>query len=162
GGGVRAVAGAAVVAGDPGQGLAVAAAGGLGSGGGGDGPLGRHLFGDGVRGDPARALARIADRPALLRDGGGAGRGGGDGGVVAAAAAGRRAARALPVLQGGAGVAHARRSAVSARHDLLAKAQELLIRKDGPLTRELVLTPGNFGLGKVPARLAPTKTTSMV
>ena len=33
---------------------------------------------------------------------------------------------------------------------------------DGPLTRELVLTPGGFGLGQVPARLEPDATTTMV
>lgn len=35
-------------------------------------------------------------------------------------------------------------------------------RKDGPLTRDLALTAGGFGLGKVPARLAPDATTTMV
>ncbi|HEX9682506.1 MAG TPA: molybdopterin-dependent oxidoreductase [Acidimicrobiales bacterium] len=33
---------------------------------------------------------------------------------------------------------------------------------DGPLTDELVRTPGRFGLGQVPTRLAPDATTSMV
>ena len=33
---------------------------------------------------------------------------------------------------------------------------------DGPLSRELLLAPGKFGLGKTPARLAPDATTSMV
>ncbi|HVU18601.1 MAG TPA: nitrate reductase [Candidatus Didemnitutus sp.] len=32
----------------------------------------------------------------------------------------------------------------------------------GPMTSELVLHPGDFGLGRVPARLAPSSTTSMV
>ncbi len=32
----------------------------------------------------------------------------------------------------------------------------------GPLTRELVQEPGDFGLGKVPARLKPNATTTMV
>jgi anaerobic selenocysteine-containing dehydrogenase len=36
------------------------------------------------------------------------------------------------------------------------------IALDGPLTRELVRTPGGFGLGQVPARLAPETTTRMV
>ncbi|MGQ0635546.1 MAG: molybdopterin oxidoreductase family protein [Planctomycetaceae bacterium] len=33
---------------------------------------------------------------------------------------------------------------------------------DGPLTRELLLRPANFGLGQVPARLIPNGTTRMV
>ncbi|MCA9268392.1 MAG: nitrate reductase [Planctomycetales bacterium] len=33
---------------------------------------------------------------------------------------------------------------------------------DGPLTRDLVLEPGKFGLGHVPRKLQPTATTSMV
>ncbi len=39
---------------------------------------------------------------------------------------------------------------------------DLLVRKDGPLTRDLLLEPGKFGLGRVPARLAPDATTTMV
>lgn len=38
----------------------------------------------------------------------------------------------------------------------------LLRRRHGPLTAELVRQPGGFGLGQVPARLAPTGTASMV
>ncbi|MBI2710980.1 MAG: nitrate reductase [Actinobacteria bacterium] len=34
--------------------------------------------------------------------------------------------------------------------------------RDGPLTRDLLRTPGGFGLGQVPARLAPDALTSMV
>src|SRR3954471_9021948 len=37
-----------------------------------------------------------------------------------------------------------------------------LLARSGPLTRELLLSPGKFGLGKVPARLAPDATTTMV
>ncbi len=33
---------------------------------------------------------------------------------------------------------------------------------DGPLTQEMLLSPGKFGLGMVPDRLAPDATTSMV
>src|SRR5205085_5350817 len=33
---------------------------------------------------------------------------------------------------------------------------------EGPQTEDLVLHPGDFGLGKVPARLKPDDTTSMV
>ena len=38
----------------------------------------------------------------------------------------------------------------------------LLRQRGGPLTRDLVLTPGKFGLGKVPARLQPDATTPSV
>jgi len=37
-----------------------------------------------------------------------------------------------------------------------------LRRWDGPLTADLTLRPGDFGLGKVPARLAPEAVTSLV
>ena len=33
---------------------------------------------------------------------------------------------------------------------------------DGPLTSQLVRTPGKFGLGQVPDRVAPDATTAMV
>ena len=45
---------------------------------------------------------------------------------------------------------------------IAAKAFEKLRAWDGPLTQELVLHPGEFGLGKVPARLKPDNTTTMV
>ncbi|HXU80625.1 MAG TPA: molybdopterin-dependent oxidoreductase, partial [Polyangia bacterium] len=45
---------------------------------------------------------------------------------------------------------------------MLERAKGLLVRKDGPLTRELVRAPGSFGLGQVPLRLAPESTTRMV
>ena len=45
---------------------------------------------------------------------------------------------------------------------LIAKAEEMLRAWDGPLTQDLVQSPGNFGLGKVPARLTPDDTTTMV
>lgn len=38
----------------------------------------------------------------------------------------------------------------------------LLKQHTGPLTRDLVLEPGHFGLGKVPARLKPTSTTTSI
>lgn len=45
----------------------------------------------------------------------------------------------------------------------LAKSgRDLLVRKEGPLTRELLLKPGKFGLGRVPARLEPDATTTVV
>ena len=37
-----------------------------------------------------------------------------------------------------------------------------LKRHTGPLTRDLVLEPGNFGLGKVPARLKPSSTITSI
>ena len=37
-----------------------------------------------------------------------------------------------------------------------------MIKRDGPLTRDLLLTPGKFGLGKVPQRLAPDCVTTAV
>ena len=40
--------------------------------------------------------------------------------------------------------------------------EKLLRAVDGPMTSELVLRPGDFGLGRVPARLAPVTTTSMI
>jgi assimilatory nitrate reductase catalytic subunit len=41
-------------------------------------------------------------------------------------------------------------------------ASQLLRQTDGPLTRELCRTPGRFGLGQVPARLAPEATARLV
>lgn len=38
----------------------------------------------------------------------------------------------------------------------------LFRERDGRLTREMVLSPGRFGLGKMPQRLRPDATTSMV
>jgi anaerobic selenocysteine-containing dehydrogenase len=44
----------------------------------------------------------------------------------------------------------------------LLKKQSPLRRWEGPLTTDLKLRPGRFGLGKVPSRLAPEATTTMV
>ncbi len=44
----------------------------------------------------------------------------------------------------------------------LARVRELIVRKQGPLTRDLLQTPGKFGLGRVPSRLEPDQTTTMV
>lgn len=38
----------------------------------------------------------------------------------------------------------------------------LLLKKEGPLTEQLLRTPGNFGLGQVPVAAKPDATTSMV
>jgi assimilatory nitrate reductase catalytic subunit len=43
-----------------------------------------------------------------------------------------------------------------------AKQNSLLRRWDGPLTEDLVLRPGDFGLGNVPARLKPNGTATTV
>ena len=40
--------------------------------------------------------------------------------------------------------------------------KELLVRKDGPLTRDLLLEPAKHGLGRVPGKLSPDQTTTMV
>lgn len=43
-----------------------------------------------------------------------------------------------------------------------SKAAGLLRQRTGPLTEDLVLTPGLFGLGQVPSRLSPDETTTIV
>jgi assimilatory nitrate reductase catalytic subunit len=40
--------------------------------------------------------------------------------------------------------------------------QKFLRAVDGPMTSELVLRPGDFGLGRVPERLKPVSTTTMI
>jgi assimilatory nitrate reductase catalytic subunit len=45
---------------------------------------------------------------------------------------------------------------------LKSLAQRLVFDRQGPLTRDLLLTPGQFGLGKVPQRLKPDGATNMV
>jgi len=42
------------------------------------------------------------------------------------------------------------------------KVRRLIRQKDGPQTQELVLHPGKFGLGQIPARLEPDDTTTLV
>src|SRR6185295_9361511 len=42
------------------------------------------------------------------------------------------------------------------------KVSELIVRRDGVLTRDLVRRPGGFGLGQVPERLQPDATARMV
>ena len=48
------------------------------------------------------------------------------------------------------------------RHPLVKKADSFVRKWDGKLTQDLVLHPGRFGLGKVPARLEPDDTTDMI
>lgn len=43
-----------------------------------------------------------------------------------------------------------------------AKVEQLLRARTGPMTSELVLRPGDFGLGRVPARLAPAGTAKSI
>ena len=47
-------------------------------------------------------------------------------------------------------------------HPLVKKVNSLIRQWDGRLTQDLVLRPGDFGLGKVPARLEPDDTTDMI
>jgi anaerobic selenocysteine-containing dehydrogenase len=48
------------------------------------------------------------------------------------------------------------------QHPVVKKAGSFIRQWDGKLTQDLVLHPGDFGLGKVPARLEPDDTTDMV
>ena len=41
-------------------------------------------------------------------------------------------------------------------------SSSLFHRRSGPLTHELLLTPGDFGLGQIPAKHKPDATTNMV
>ena len=50
----------------------------------------------------------------------------------------------------------------SKKPSLVQRADALIRQWDGKLTQELVLHPGDFGLGKVPARLTPDDTTDVV
>jgi ferredoxin-nitrate reductase len=45
---------------------------------------------------------------------------------------------------------------------MLPQIEDLLHARLGPMTSELVLHPGDFGLGRIPARLKPAATTDMV
>jgi len=45
---------------------------------------------------------------------------------------------------------------------IIETAREILHASTGPLTRELLLEPGEFGLGQVPARTKPDAITNMV
>jgi assimilatory nitrate reductase catalytic subunit len=42
------------------------------------------------------------------------------------------------------------------------RARAIIRQWDGPLTRDLLLSPGEFGLGRVPERLKPDGTTTMI
>jgi anaerobic selenocysteine-containing dehydrogenase len=54
------------------------------------------------------------------------------------------------------------KKAKSRRRSFASRADSLIRQWDGKLTQELVLHPGDFGLGKVPARLVPDDATDMV
>ncbi|ATC62563.1 nitrate reductase [Nibricoccus aquaticus] len=45
---------------------------------------------------------------------------------------------------------------------MIPQLEDLLHARQGPMTSELVLRPGDFGLGRIPARLKPAATTDMV
>ena len=45
---------------------------------------------------------------------------------------------------------------------LMGKLGELILARRGPLTSELDLVPGGLGLGQVPERLKPERTTTSV
>jgi anaerobic selenocysteine-containing dehydrogenase len=47
-------------------------------------------------------------------------------------------------------------------HPLVRKVDSMIRQWDGKLTQDLVLHPGDFGLGKVPARLKPDDTADMI
>jgi len=51
---------------------------------------------------------------------------------------------------------------MTAVHRALRRLRQSLIRRDGPLTRQLVLHPGSFGLGRLPKHLVPDQITSTV
>jgi len=53
-------------------------------------------------------------------------------------------------------------SSPTASQTLLDAARDVIHQRSGPLTRELLLEPGHFGLGKVPARTRPGGATDMV
>jgi anaerobic selenocysteine-containing dehydrogenase len=53
-------------------------------------------------------------------------------------------------------------SAKVRKHSLVKRVDSMIRQWDGKLTRDLVLHPGDFGLGKVPARLKPDDTTDMI
>ena len=58
---------------------------------------------------------------------------------------------------------HSAKNSVAAPNvSLLSRVGPILRQWSGPLTEELLRTPGRFGLGQVPHDLAPDATTSMV
>ncbi len=56
----------------------------------------------------------------------------------------------------------ARKSGRKRKATLVGKVSDLIRQWDGKLTRDLLLSPGGFGLGHVPERLKPDATTNMV
>jgi assimilatory nitrate reductase catalytic subunit len=48
------------------------------------------------------------------------------------------------------------------KHETTSALSSLLYQRDGVLTRDLLLSPGKFGLGKVPDNRVPDATTTMV
>jgi assimilatory nitrate reductase catalytic subunit len=45
---------------------------------------------------------------------------------------------------------------------ILDKVKNIIVQKEGPLTRDMLLSPGKFGLGKVPERLKPDGIVSSI
>lgn len=54
------------------------------------------------------------------------------------------------------------RSAQSGPAKIVNLVRDTLLARQGPLTRDLLLSPGDYGLGKVPTRLKPDATTRVV
>ena len=73
-----------------------------------------------------------------------------------------RDARVLPAAAFAEATAVGEAGVPLGRHGLLQKARALFHQQSGPLTEELVLRPGDFGLGQVPARLKPDATATTV
>ena len=55
-----------------------------------------------------------------------------------------------------------RKSAPKETKSLTGTVTDLIRQWDGKLTRELTLSPGGFGLGKVPEKRIPDDTTTLV
>jgi len=58
--------------------------------------------------------------------------------------------------------ARAGKSELTALHRAVRRLHQSLVRRDGPLTRQLVLHPGSFGLGRLPEQLVPDQITSTI
>src|SRR5690606_26917647 len=73
-----------------------------------------------------------------------------------------RAGGALVVLRRCPRLAYAGRSQMSVLRKWTRSAANLLLAREGRLTSELELTPGGHGLGRVPTRLKPERTSTSV
>ena len=52
--------------------------------------------------------------------------------------------------------------ATTEKHDFLQRLSSKLRQWEGPLTRDLMLSPGKFGLGHMPDKFQPDAVTTMV